>query len=237
LSRPGIKLVNPLNYLGNRWRSKHSSLFSAKIESPITFVSFRLARRHGIIQVLAFARGGHGNMHAMLRRRRGRSSQAGMSLIELLIAGVVLVVGFAGVMVLMMNAVAFNGRNKKDTTSAALAQMVLERIQTLPDGSTTTTTVTDCASTPNTWTIDSAVGGSTLSGGAIDFTASKVTNYNMQYVVCDATGQQATYDVRWNIASATTHTTYVVIGARPIGGASGDRYFALPVTVRSMVGQ
>ena len=176
-------------------------------------------------------------MQAMLRRKHARNSQAGMSLIELLIAGVVLVVGFAGVMVLMMNAVASNGRNKKDTTSAALAQMVLERIQTLPEGSTTTTTVTDCASTPNTWTIDSAVGGATLSSGAIDFSAAKVTNYNMQYVVCDATGQQATYDVRWNVAAATTHTTYVVIGARPIGGASGNRFFALPVNVRAMVGQ
>ena len=161
-----------------------------------------------------------------------------MSIIELLFAGVVLVVGFAGVMALMMNAVASNGRNKKDTTATALAQMVLERIQTLPEGSTNTTTVTDCAASPNTWTIDSAVGGSALTGGAIDFTAAKVTNYNMQYVVCDATGQRTTYDVRWHIAAATTHTTYVVIGARPLGAASGNlRFFALPVNLRAMVGQ
>lgn len=176
-------------------------------------------------------------MQAMLRQRRGRSSEAGMSLIELLIAGVVLVVGFAGVMVLMMSAVASNGRNKKDTTANALAQMVLERIQTLPEGTTTTTTVTDCAATPNTWTIDSAVGGATLSGTVIDFTAATVPNYNMKYVVCDATGQQTTYDIRWNVAAATTHTSYVVIGVRTLGGATANRFFALPVTLRAMVGQ
>ncbi|MBZ5627595.1 MAG: hypothetical protein LAO06_01880 [Acidobacteriia bacterium] len=159
-----------------------------------------------------------------------------MSLIELMIAGVVLVVGFAGVMVLMMQAVASNGRNNKDTTAASLAQMVLERIQTLPEGSTTTTTVTDCAS--NIWTIDSAKGGASAPGHVIDFSAAKVTNYNMQYVVCDATGQQTTYDLRWNIAAATTHTNYVVIGARPLGAASGNlRFFALPVNLRVVVGQ
>jgi Tfp pilus assembly protein PilV len=175
-------------------------------------------------------------MKFMLRPQRRRNSQAGMSLIELLIAGVVLVVGCAGIMALIINAVGSNGRNKKDTSAAAVAQMVLERIQTLPEGSTTTTTVADCAGT--SWTIDSAVGGSALSSGAIDFTATRTTNYNMQYVVCDATGQQTTYDVRWNIAAATTHTSYVIIGARPTGAASGNlKFFALPVTIRAMVGQ
>lgn len=160
-----------------------------------------------------------------------------MSLIELMIAGVVLVVGFAGVMALIMNAVGSNSRNKKDTSAAAVAQMVLERIQTLPANSTSTTTVTDCAST--TWTISSAVGGSALSSGVINFnpSATKVTNYNMQYVVCDATGQRTTYDVRWNIATATPNTTLVTIGARPTGDSGNLRFFALPVTMRAMVGQ
>src|SRR5512143_1412327 len=120
-------------------------------------------------------------MRLVSRCRRRRNAQAGMSLIELMIAGAVLVVGFAGVMALIMNAVGSNSRNKKDTSAAAVAQMVLERIQTLPANSTSTTTVTDCAST--TWTISSAVGGSALSSGVINFnpSATKVTNYNMQY--------------------------------------------------------
>lgn len=178
-------------------------------------------------------------MQAMLRRTRRRNAQAGMSLIELMIAGVVLVIGFAGVMVLMIAAVSSNGRNKKDTTAATVAQMVLERIQTLPEGSTTTTTVTDCAG--NTWTIDSAAGGANVSNGAVDFTqaySGVPANFKMQYVVCDATGQQTTYDVRWNIAAATTHTTFVIIGARPTAAVSGNlQLFALPVTIRAMVGQ
>jgi Tfp pilus assembly protein PilV len=178
-------------------------------------------------------------MQATLGRRRRRNSEAGMSLIELMVAGLVLVVGFAGVIVLMTNAVASNGRNKSNTTAAAMAQMVMERIQTLPDGSTTTTTVTDCAS--NTWTIDSIAGGANLSSAAIDYSqaySAVPANFKMLYVVCDATGQQTTYDVRWNIATATTHTTYVVIGARPLGASSGNlKFFALPVTLRGMVGQ
>jgi Tfp pilus assembly protein PilV len=174
-------------------------------------------------------------MRLMSRCRRRRHAQAGMSLIELMIAGVVLVVGFAGVMALIMNAVGSNSRNKKDTSAAAVAQMVLERIQTLPANSTNTTTVTDCAS--NTWTISSAVGGPAIPGSVIDFSATKVTNYNMQYVVCDATGQRTTYDVRWNIATATPNTTLVTIGARPTGDSGNLRFFALPVTIRAMVGQ
>jgi Tfp pilus assembly protein PilV len=182
-----------------------------------------------------------GTMKFMLRPQRRRNSQVGMSLIELLIAGVVLVVGCAGIMALIIGAVGSNGRNKKDTSAAAVAQMVLERIQTLPEGSTTTTTVTDCAGTA--WTISSAAGnGALVSGGAVDYVnqtySSAPANYKMKYVVCEATGQQATYDVRWNIAQATTHTSYVIIGSRPTGAASGNlKYFALPVTIRAMVGQ
>ena len=74
--------------------------------------------------------------------------------------------------------------------------------------------------------------------------ATKVTNYNMQYVVCDATGQRTTYDVRWNIAAATWNVTgvtpqatFVTIGARPTSDSGNLRFFALPVTIRAMVGQ
>ncbi len=175
-------------------------------------------------------------MRCRLRHPRGRNPQAGMSLIELMIAGVVLVVGFAGVMALIINAIGSNSRNKKDTSASAVVQMVLERIQTLPEGSNVTTTVTDCAGT--TWTISSVVGsGANLTGASIDFTqdfTAVPANYKMKYAVCDAnTGQKTTYDVRWNIATGTTHTSYVVIGARPLN----LRYFALPVTIRAMVGQ
>ncbi len=178
------------------------------------------------------------------RRHAFRTDQSGMSLIEVMIAGFVFVVGCAGVMALIITAVASNGRNKMDTTSVALGQMVMERILTLPEGSTTNTTVTDCAGT--IWTIESQSAaspgvGAGLNGGAIDYSQDYnvvPTNYKMQYVVCDASGQQATYDVRWNITNATTHTSYVVLGVRPTGAASGNlRYFALPITMKVLVGQ
>ena len=155
---------------------------------------------------------------------------------ELLMSGVVLVSGFLGVMALITGAIASNGRNKMDTTSAALAQMVLERVSQFPANSSSTTSITDCAG--SSWTISAAAGGAPLLNGAVDFTQTSVSQYSMQYAVCDAAGRQTTYDVRWNVAAATTHTTLVTVSARPGGAASGNRrFFALPVTLSGLVGQ
>ena len=58
------------------------------------------------------------------KRKAGR--QSGMSLIELMFAGFILVVGFMGSLILIFIAIATNTRNKVDTTGTMIAQMVIE---------------------------------------------------------------------------------------------------------------
>lgn len=174
----------------------------------------------------------------MIRRRRVRG-QAGVTMIELMIAGVVMVVGFLGMMILITTAIATNNRNKMDTNATLAAQMVFEEIRSdIATGASPT--LTDCGGT--SWTIgvgSNTVGsntGATLSGASIDFTASKVTNYSMSYQVCTANGGQATYDVRWNVQTLTGGVSLVTVGAKPVGASSDLKYFALPVTLRGIAG-
>jgi Tfp pilus assembly protein PilV len=177
-------------------------------------------------------------MAAIFQRRTALQPDAGMSLIELMIAGVVLIVGFMGIMVLVTTAIAGNSRNRNDSSGTMLAQMVMEQIRSAVANSATTRSVTDCAG--NTFTI-SAVGssggaGATLSGTSIDFTASQVTNYSMNYVVCNANGRRATYDVRWNVQTLSTGPKLVTVAARPRGSSTDRLRFAIPVSLRTMIG-
>jgi len=170
-------------------------------------------------------------------------------MIELMIAISVLAVGMSALVGLFATAVLNNGRSKSDTTATMLAQTVLEKIAAQPASAAPGTfTMTDCNPAGGTqWTIASVPGnGATLtSGNEIDFTATKVTNYNMQYVACGNNGKQTIYDVRWNvqtIASNGSRTRIVTVAARPAGmaqagGASRSLMFALPVTLRTIGGQ
>jgi Tfp pilus assembly protein PilV len=173
-----------------------------------------------------------------VRRRARRGTEAGVSMIELMIAGVIMVVGFLGLMILITTAIATNNRNKLDTNSTLVAQMILEevRAQIASGGSPS---LTDCAS--NTVNINTTPGGATLSGGTIDFSAALPTAtvngaYSMNFTVCTANGGQATYDVRWNVQALTASSWLITVGSRPRGATSDLKYFALPVTLRSIVG-
>ncbi len=167
------------------------------------------------------------------------SGQAGVTMIELMIAGMVMVVGFLGMMILITTAIATNNRNKMDTNATLAAQMVFEEIRAdLATGASPT--LADCGG--NTWTIgvgSNTVGSNTgapLSGSDIDFSAATVTNYSMQYKVCTANGGQATYDVRWNVQTLSTGVSLVTVGAKPLGASSDLKYFALPVMLRGIAG-
>ena len=190
--------------------------------------------------------------------RRRRNPQAGISLLELLIAGIVFVVGALAVMALVSTSIATNNRNKIDSTKSMLAQAVLEQVDfTLAGGAAT---MSDCAGT--SFTINSAAGGSKLQGAGthpsdalgsdIDFTeATPPTGYQMDYVVtspCTSTGTYiATYDVRWHVdqvgagAGTNTNSFLVTVGAKLKGTSPGGSqlsgvYFSLPVNLRVVMG-
>ena len=174
-------------------------------------------------------------------------TQKGASLIELMIAILVLAVGLIGSMALAGLAVNTNTRSRRSSTSAGLAEMVLSQISAIPvGGSTTSITLTDCAGTASTVNLSgtSAGAGATLtSSGTVDYTqsfSSVTSGYAMRYAVCDTTNsRQYKYDVRWNIKSIpSSKEEYVVVAARFAGTSttSSAQVAAAPVNLRTVVG-
>lgn len=186
-------------------------------------------------------------------KTRRLKTQRGMTLIELMIALTVLVIGLAALLALIMTGVASNSRNKFDTGGTFAAQAVLETIAGQPGG--TDVNFKDCAGSSFTIkTASPAVGATPNNAGAtlmtdgtgrIDFSAqtnSAVTaGYSMLYKTCGATGTQTTYDVRWNIQTISAYAKLVTVAAQStssvsaIGSSTQLRYFNPPVNLRTIV--
>ncbi len=170
-----------------------------------------------------------------------RKSQAGASLIEVLIAAVVFTICILGVAPLFMVAIGNNGRSKLDTTSTELAQSVIEQIVAVKARGGPAQMI-DCAPTPNTWTIDvdnTPAGKVPLNAdkSSIDFTAATADGYHMDFSVCgDTPTANAVYDVRWRIDAMPINTSLVTVSARPKSMPTQRFSFSLPVTMRTYVG-
>ena len=177
------------------------------------------------------------------RRRSLRSGQSGISVIEVLVATLVLMICSLGIVGMISASIVTNNRNKLDSTGTMLTQAVIERVKSTIIGSGTSSLV-DCTGT--TWTIDTSPGGAALSSAKIDFTeTTPPTDYHMNYVVrspCSTTGTEiTTYDVRWHVeivgAPATpTNTFLITVGARMQGHSEGNMFYSLPVNFRVMAG-
>jgi len=174
-----------------------------------------------------------------------RHPQAGFTLIEMLIATLVLVVGLMGGMALIITAMANDNRSKMDSSATVLSQMTMEMIASVPANSSSSVTIIDCnptsssaSHTVSTAASTSGAGAPLTSGGAIDFTQSTVSGYSMSYYACQAsTGdRQATYDVRWNVKTLSSNAKLVVVAAREVGGNTHANFFAVPVSLRMIVG-
>jgi len=170
-------------------------------------------------------------------RRIRRNREAGLTMIEVLFGAVVMTIGFMGLIGLVVTAIASNNRNKLDSTSTMLTQAVVEQINSTIIG-TGTASISDCNGT--TWNIATAVGGATLNGANIDFsqaTSSVPTGYQMDFAVCPV-AQANHYDVRWNVQQVTSDVYLITVGARLRGqGTTSNKYFALPVTLRTYAAQ
>ena len=159
-----------------------------------------------------------------------------MSLIELMIALLVLLVGVIGSMPLIGLSIGGNGRSRQQSNSTALVQMVEEKISSVKASLSPNLTITDCAG--NSSTIATAVGGSALnSSGVVDFTQSPVSNYQMLFTDCASGGMQFTYDVRWNITQPTPYTKFVTVSVQKQNAGTDAKFFSLPVTIRTLIGQ
>jgi prepilin-type N-terminal cleavage/methylation domain-containing protein len=171
-------------------------------------------------------------------------SSRGFSLIELMIAIVVLAFGLLGGAAVVSTAIASNGRSRFDTAATALAESTMEKIVAIPSraqGAAANTNIVDCAGT--TFTVNTAPGGAPLITdgvftGYIDFLKPAVPNYSMLYATCSA-GSNTVYDVRWRIdPGPTPFTQLVTVSAKSIGqaGNTADKRFALPVMLRTVRG-
>lgn len=190
-------------------------------------------------------------MELIRRKKSSRvaDNQGGLTIIELMIAMFVLAIGILGSMSLVIMAINGNFRSKQQSNSTALAQMITEKIMSIPAWNNATLTLTDCTGTSfNVSTTGSSTPGSgaTLTtSGDVDYTQAKVTNYNMAYTDCGTANRQMTYDVRWNITTlaASLNDPYVkllTVSARlntVKNGATSGSVFGPVVTIRTIVGQ
>ena len=165
--------------------------------------------------------------------------QGGMSLIELMIAMVVLSVGILGSLGLIIRAVGGDSWSRQLSSSTVLAQTVTERIMAIPAQTNTTVTITDCAG--NVANVATGPGGSTLnSSGEVDYSQASVTNYQMSYTDCDTNGRQSVYDVRWNVAAIANTSGYakiLTVSSQLKNAGKNRMVFAPEATVRTIIGQ
>ncbi|HYL93913.1 MAG TPA: prepilin-type N-terminal cleavage/methylation domain-containing protein [Alphaproteobacteria bacterium] len=176
-------------------------------------------------------------------------TKRGFSLIELMIAMLVMAVGLLGCMTMLLIGMSSNSRNKNDSAGTMLAQMVIEQINTLPANSQPQITVTDCNGT--NWTVKVQTGAAPGKGasldattGGIDFTQAKSNvpaGYQMDYVACGTqAGEASTFDVRWNITFISANTNLVTVSARQTAAAEQGKttpiLFSPPVTLRTIQG-
>jgi prepilin-type N-terminal cleavage/methylation domain-containing protein len=180
-------------------------------------------------------------MVLIIRKKRNRavSGQDGLTIIELMIAMVVLAIGILGSMSLVIMAINGDFRSKQQSSSTVLAQMVTERIMSIPATTATTLTITDCTNTNyNVSTTGSTAGsGAPLtSSGDVDYTQAAVANYNMPYTDCGTASRQITYDVRWNVKNLTSYTKLLTVSARLRSAGNNGAVFAPVVTIRTVIG-
>jgi prepilin-type N-terminal cleavage/methylation domain-containing protein len=180
----------------------------------------------------------------LMKRRRTQSSESGMSMIEVMVAVLILTISSLGVIALVWTAILSNNRNKVDSTQTMLAESIIEQVNATIIGSESSALV-DCDGT--TWTISTTPGGAALNGAVVDFTeADPPDDYFMTYVLrapCTATGAlQASYDVRWNVSivgqaeGTPTNTYLVIVGARRHGASATGIAESAPISMRVMVG-
>src|ERR1022692_2921671 len=125
-------------------------------------------------------------MGKIVKHRNLRKSQAGITLVETMMAGAILMIGSLSMIGLIINSIATNNRNKIDSTQTMLTESILEQINSTFIGAGSSI-LTDCAGTA--WTINTTVPisgtvGAALNGSAIDFTeVSPPAGYYMNYVI------------------------------------------------------
>ena len=177
---------------------------------------------------------------------KSSASQSGFTLVELMMATLVLMFGIVAVAQLVPVAISLNASNRQNSTALVIAQRVLGQMLDLP----LTATTCNALSAPvcpdaqaAAWSLGDPSNPGQLVGNAvkvdnnrplIDFTVTPQAGYSFNYVDPNDPSQ-LTYDVRWavvalvNSGGAVTGKRFV-IGVRRLGGQP-----VLPVTLDTLV--
>ena len=188
--------------------------------------------------------------------KRGRkfasrhSGERGFTLVEMLIATVVVLVGLVAVAQLVPTSVILNSNNRNDGTALVFAQRELEAIreQTLSVPLTSSPTFSDpqgvsCPAlqicrlgdpTQPNIVIGSPVTLNSVGAPIIDFSAAPVSGYSFTYTDPNDPFRTA-YDVRWAVITLTNGQ--IITGRRIIVGVfrQGTQAPTLPITLDTMV--
>jgi len=180
-------------------------------------------------------------MSKRITNNKKRRGQQGFTLIELMIAVVVLVVGVVSVAELVPAAMFLNTHNRADSSCMVYAQREMDQFVNYALTTPAPYTFTDQQGNTNLnlggATVFNAVVGSpvTTVGGhvAINFTGGQVAGYSYTYT--DPTDPNTTYDVRWAVINTGTannvYSRRFILGVRKSGGNTP----LLPVTLDTTV--
>ena len=185
-------------------------------------------------------------MNCRKQNPRPRSSDAGFTLIELMIAIAVLMVGLVVTLIFITVAMGSNFRNRQGSNATAISQMMVEKIMSVGANVSPTLTINDCAGNPHNINTTGApgptgLGGSLNANGDIDFTqapgsAGDPVGYYMLFTDCGTNGRQIVYDVRWNVQTPTVDTKLITVSTRMSNAGNDLKMYSPAVTVRSMLG-
>jgi Tfp pilus assembly protein PilV len=177
------------------------------------------------------------------RRGKNDRAQSGFTLIEALLATIVMLVGLVALAQLVPISLTINGGNRSDSTALVIEQRVLEQMLDQPLTATTCTAPACPDAQAISWNLGTPAAARGIVGSpvtvvnnspAIDFSAGQVAGYSFNYIDPeDPYG--ATYDVRWAVVTYVNGSLVTgkrfLLSSRQIGGTG---YF-LPMTLDTTV--
>jgi prepilin-type N-terminal cleavage/methylation domain-containing protein len=185
----------------------------------------------------------HVSQRMMAVARRG--GDRGFTLVEMLIATVIVVIGLVAVAQLVPTSLMMNANNRSDGTALVIAQKQMEALRAVPLG---TNSFTDPLGATCPLATTCSVGDPTQTGvvgspvvlfnntPVIDYSQAQVNGYGYTYTdPNDPSG--AVNDVRWAVVTVTNGVNGPVTGKRIVVGAfrRGMKSLTFPVSLDTMV--
>jgi type IV pilus modification protein PilV len=155
-----------------------------------------------------------------LRSFSSGASEAGFTLIEVLVALVLVVVGLLGLAILFPAEIRMSAQSKVSSGALMMAQRELDQVRknifapsTLySDADGNTLLDASCAGAAGT-----SCGNPLTADGLIDFSAASAVGYSVQ--LQDGSGQ--TYSVRWNVMVTANDGRRIILGSKALNPPAG----------------